>query len=347
MKIAVALSGGIDSAFAAHVLKSEGFDVFGVIMKTSPDEFFQFNMESVKKIADRIDISFHILDLTEVFESKIIEPFCRGYLEGVTPNPCVECNRIIKFGFLLDRVKELGADCIATGHYVRSVKNPESGLLELRKGLDEKKDQSYFLWRLNQQQLKHIIFPLGRHLKREVQEKAKTLFPEMLKEKESQEICFIGDKGYKEFFYKKFKENGLIKSGVILNTKGEIIGKHKGYVFYTIGQRRGLGISYKKPLFIKKIIPEKNILIAGEENEIMGKQFNIRDINFISGKAPSEKFNSAIKIRYNSPEFPGKITILNFKKATVTADRPQKAITPGQSAVFYDESRVIGGGIIG
>ena len=345
-KIAVALSGGIDSAFAAYILKSQGFEIFGITVKTYDCANFHLQLESVKKIAEKLAIEYVILDLKKFFESTIIDPFCKNYLKGITPNPCVECNRIIKFGTVWEKAKELGADNIATGHYVRLIKPENNDYFKLKKGLDENKDQSYFLWKLTQEQLKIIKLPLGDYTKEEVKNEVRTVFSHLNNMEESQEICFMGKKSIQEFLYERYREKDLIKQGPVLNTEGAIIGRHKGYIFYTVGQRKGLGISHSKPLYIKEIIPETNTIVLGEENEIYSDSFYVKDINFISGNKPGGIFKPSTKIRYNSPELPSKIRVLKGNRAFVKTDIPQKAVTPGQSAVFYNSDLMIGGGII-
>jgi tRNA-specific 2-thiouridylase len=345
-RVAVAMSGGIDSAFAAHILKSRGFEVFGITVKTCISDNFNLQLESVKKIAEKLAIEYIVLDLEEFFENTIIKPFCKNYLEGKTPNPCVECNKTIKFGILWEKARELGADRIATGHYVGSVKSENGDFFLLKKGLDKNKDQSYFLWKLTQKHLKIIKFPLGDCTKKEIRNKAGAIFPHLKTRAESQEICFIGEKSFQEFLQERYGDKDLIKRGTVLNTKGEIIGRHKGFIYYTVGQRKGLGISHPRPLYVKEIIPETNTIVMGEEGELYSNSFYLKDINFISGSTPDSTFNANTKIRYNSPEFPSKINVLKGNRASVKTDIPQKAVTPGQSAVFYNGDIMIGGGII-
>ena len=344
--IAVALSGGIDSAFAAYILKTCGSEVFGITVKTYDSDHFPLQLESVEKIAKKLKIEYIVLDLKDLFEKKIIEPFCDNYLKGTTPNPCVECNKTIKFGILWEKAKKLGADSIATGHYARLLKPENKDYFLLKKGLDKSKDQSYFLWKLTQEQLKIMEFPLGSFTKKDVRNIAGVVFPHLNTRKESQEICFIGEKSFKEFLHERFGPRDLIKQGAVLDTEGKIIGRHRGFVYYTIGQRKGLGISHSRPLYVKEIIPEKNVIVLGEADEIYSDSFYVKDTNFISGSAPYPMFKASTKIRYNSPEFSSRIQVLKRDRAAIKGDVPQKAITPGQSAVFYDGDIMIGGGII-
>jgi tRNA-specific 2-thiouridylase len=345
-RIAVALSGGIDSAFAAFVLREQGYEVFGITARTYDGGNFTIQLESVKKISEKLGIEYTALDIEELFEKTIIEPFCKDYLEGTTPNPCVECNKTIKFGVLWEKAKEYGADSIATGHYARQVKLSKGNCFLLKKGMDKNKDQSYFLWKLTQKQLKIIKFPIGCLSKNEVRNKSAVVFPFLNARVESQETCFINKNSLQEFLKERYGNRDLIKPGDVLNTKGEIIGRHKGFIYYTVGQRKGLGISHSSPLYVKEIIPETNTIILGEEEEIYSSRFFIKNINFISGSTPGESFNANTKIRYNSPEVPSRIHVLEGSRASIKTVIPQKAVTPGQSAVFYIDDILIGGGII-
>ena len=345
-RVAVALSGGIDSAFPAYILKARGFEIFGIAFKTYRDDSLAHQVDSVKEIAERLSIEYYILDLEDVFEKIVVEPFCKSYLQGMTPNPCVECNMMIKFGILWEKSRELGADYIATGHYVRSVRQEKNNNFLLKKGLDKKKDQSYFLWKLTQQQLKRIKFPLGEYTKNKVRDEVNSVFPHLKSRAESQEICFMGGKSIREFLQDHCMGRDITGQGTVLDTDGKIIGRHDGFIYYTIGQRKGLGISHSRPLYVKEIIPGTNTIILGEKEEIYRSSFYIRGINLISGETAGQTFKASTKIRYNSPEFSSKIQLLKEKRALVEADIPQEAVTPGQSAVFYNGNIMIGGGII-
>ncbi len=350
---AVAMSGGIDSSMAAKILKDKGWEVVGVTMKFLPDGFnwkdaaktccSPKDIESARKVCLKLGIPHIVIDISKPFEEKIINPFCLEYQHGHTPNPCVDCNKYIKFGSLLEKIKILGAGFIATGHYCSIEKSPDTGLFEVKKGTDKNKDQSYVFWRLNQAQLSQIKTPLGKLSKESIKKKSHKIFPFLRKKRESQDICFIPGNNYHSFLKLKLKN---IKKGNITDTTGNTIGEHKGYPFYTIGQRKGLGISHSKPLYVKEIIPEKNLLVVGEEKDIKLKSLKIKDTNFIAGNSPDKRFNAMVKIRYNFSETPAEIIINSNKTADIVFSRPQKAITPGQSAVFYIGSTLIGGGII-
>ncbi len=352
-RIVVAISGGIDSSMAAKIIKEKGYEVIGVTLKILPDDFDRgnngktsFYKEDIKtaiKVPLKLNIPHVVLDLTRLFEDKVIRPFCFEYKKGFTPNPCVECNKYIKFGALLKKIKVLGAAFLATGHYCRIEKSHSSGLYEIKKSSDINKDQSYMLWKLSQNQLSHIKTPLGILPKINIKREVKKSFPFLKNIDESQDICFIAGKDYHFFLKSRIKD---IKEGPILDTRGNIIGTHKGYIFYTIGQRKGLGVSHARPIYVKEIIPEKNIIIAGEKKYIFKKSLKVKNINFIAGDPPDSVFRAMVKIRYNSKEAPARIKITGTKTAEIIFDNPQKAITPGQSAVFYHGCTLLGGGII-
>jgi len=352
-KVAIAMSGGVDSSMAAKLLLEEGWDIFGITMKLLPDEFNWENasktccspmdIETARNISMHLNIPHIVVNLIKPFKEKVIEPFCLDYIKGRTPNPCIECNKLIKFGFLLEKAKILGANFLATGHYCQIEKTPERGIYEVKKAKDKNKDQSYVFWKLDQRQLSHIKTPLGKFSKQEIKERAKELYPLLPQKRESQEVCFISENSYHDFLLKRFKD---IKEGKILNTKGEVIGTHKGYPFYTIGQRRGLGLSYKKPLYVKEIIPDENIIVVGEEKDLFQKKLIAGELNFISGFPPGSIFRANVKIRYKFKDSPAEIEIIDKNKALIIFDEPQRAITPGQSAVFYSNNTLLGGGVI-
>lgn len=352
-KVAVAMSGGMDSSMAAKILLDEGWDVFGITMKFLPGEFRWENasktccspqdIENARKISIKLKMPHIVVNLEDEFREKVIEPFCLNYIEGKTPNPCIECNKYIKFGALVRIAKKLGASFIATGHYCRIERSNTTDLYEVKKSVDKNKDQSYVFWKIDQEQLSHIKTPLGNLLKQEVKKKAQKIFYPLPPRRESQEICFISAKSYHKLLLDRFKN---IKEGKILNTKGETVGIHRGYPFYTIGQRKGLGISHTKPLYVKEIIPDKNIIVVGEEEELFEKKMVVSELNFIAGYPPNNTFKANVKIRYKSKESPATIKIIDKATAVVIFNEPQRAITPGQSAVFYQEDKLIGGGII-
>jgi len=352
-KVVVAMSGGIDSSMAAKILKDRGHQLIGVTLKLLPDDFYrkkhrnnlirEKDFKTARMVALKLNIPHIVLDLTLPFKDKIIEPFYANYIKGLTPNPCVECNKYIKFGILLEKVKNFGAAFLATGHYCRIEKSKDSGLYELKKGADENKDQSYMLWRLGQKQISKIKTPLGESSKINIKKETRKIFPFLEEKNESQDICFIPENNYHSFIKSRLIN---IKEGLILDTGGNIIGTHKGYFFYTIGQRKGLGISRTEPLYVKEILPDKNIIVAGDEKDIMQKTFSVTKSNFIAGNPPGNIFRATVKIRYKSNEYPAEIKITGKNTAAIIFDESQKAITPGQSAVFYHGDILLGGGVI-
>jgi len=349
------MSGGVDSSVAAAILKNQGYDVVGVFMRFWQDtpNTREHNTElhgienkccsfdaysDAKRVAEMLDIPFYALDMKAPFKKTVVDYFLDEYKKGRTPNPCVECNRFIKFGEFLKKAKAMGADYIATGHYTR-IKNKELRI-KLLKGKDADKDQSYFLYTLTKDQLKHCLFPIGEYAKPKVRTMAKKLGLSIHNKKDSQEVCFIGDN--LENFLKKWLK---LKSGKIieLETK-KILGEHRGLSLYTIGQRKGLGFS-GGPYYVAKIDIKSNTLIVSKnEKEIFGKELKLKKVNFISD-APEFPLKVKTKIRYGHKGADSVLTKENniYK---IIFDKPQRAITSGQSAVFYKGEEVIGGGII-
>ena len=349
-KVAVAISGGIDSAVCALLLKKEGYEVIGITMRLlknegkSGEHLNVKGVDKAKKIAKKIGIPHYIINLRDIFKKYIITNFCEEYKKGRTPNPCIRCNQYIKFGVLLKKAKQLGAEYLATGHYARIEYDKGRKRYLLKKGYDLDKDQSYFLHRLTQKELPHILMPLGNFTKDKIKEIAKEQELPVEDMRESQEICFIPENNYSEFLKKYLSEE--IKPGPILNTQGKLLGEHKGIIFYTIGQRRGLGISNKAPLYVVDINKKENIITVGLENELYKKNLEVFKVSYISEENFKEPLNLKVKIRYRHQEAVATVYPLGDKKVHINFAQPQRAITPGQSAVFYNEDTVIGGGII-
>jgi len=352
MKVFCAISGGVDSSVAAALLKRAGFDIVAVFMKLANLLSFTKNEQRARKIASVLKIPFLSFDFREEFKKKIIDYFLKEYEEGTTPNPCVVCNKEIKFGLLLEKALALGADYVATGHYVRiktqNLKrktqnhNLKVKTYKLLKGEDKNKDQSYFLWQLNQGQLKHILFPVGNYTKKQVRGLARRFKLPVLNINESQEICFI-QTTIDDFL----KHHLKTKSGKIINPQEKVVGKHLGLHFYTIGQRKGIKLS-GGPFYVLDKDPKRNILVVTQnEKNLYKKELLAKNINWISGKEPKLPLKIKAKIRYRhqaataiiSSRSECKVYSLNFKVA-------QRAITPGQSVVFYSGNQILGGGTI-
>lgn len=331
------MSGGVDSSTAAALLKKNGFEVIAVFMHMHEHS----NPSDARKMAKILNIPFYVLDVRKEFKRRIIDYFINEYKKGNTPNPCVMCNKYIKFKFLIDKMTELKADFVATGHYAR-VKNGKLLTAE-----DSKKDQSYFLWTLKRNQLKKIIFPIGDYTKEQVRGLAKKFGLPVFNKKDSQEICFI-DTSIQDFLKKALPAEALTKAGPIITIDGKKIGEHKGLVFYTIGQRKGLPatpvswLAWRAgdPIYVvKKDIKNNALIISKSEKDLLRKEMLVKNVNWISGQSFSGKCK--VKIRSMAKMVPATI-----KKNKVIFDKEQRAITPGQSAVFYTGNEVLGGGII-
>lgn len=302
-------------------------------------------VEDAKRVANRLNIPHYVLNFRDVFEKKVIADFTEEYKEGRTPNPCIRCNQYIKFGALLQKAKELDADYIATGHYARIEYDKRRKRYFLRKGIDPKKDQSYVLYVMTQEQLRHTLMPLGTLTKEKVREIARDLNLPVANKPESQEICFIPDADYREFLKTRIGTDSL-REGSIVDKKGRVLGRHKGIVFYTIGQRRGLGIVSVKPLYVIAIDKDKNVLVVGGEKETLQDRLITGDVNWIAFDRLKRPIRVKAKIRYRHREAEAKINPLSGKRVEVRFKRPQRAITPGQAVVFYDKDLLIGGGRI-
>jgi len=333
-KVIVAFSGGVDSSTSSLLLKKQGFDVSAVFMRLVDSPYFRFAEERAKELAESMGIPFSVLDLRRKFKKEVIDYFIGGYENGITPNPCVMCNREIKFGLFLDNALKMKADFIATGHYAVTRKKKDG--VHIYQSVDPKKDQSYFLWRLGQKQLSKVLFPVGLQTKdatRSIAKKnrlASASFPE------SQEVCFVKEINA-DYLGKHIKK----KKGDIADTKGNILGEHEGVWFYTIGQRKGIGLSGGPYWVIKKDIKKNRLVVSGREKDLFGKEARFKNANWISGKAPELPLKIKAKIRYGHRPASGTL----FKNKVVF-NGPQRAITPGQSIVFYKGKEMLGGGVI-
>jgi len=382
-RIVVAMSGGVDSSVAAALLKEEGHEVIGMMLRLwsepgviEDDGIVRVaqnkccSLESVddaRRVARKLDIPFYLVNVEQEFKENVVDYFYQEYVAGRTPNPCLTCNRHIRFTVLLNRARSLDAEYLATGHYVRVDTDPHTGKRRLRRGLDREKDQSYVLHVLNQKQLTHACFPLGPYTKPQVRAMAAERGMTVAAKPESQEICFVAQDDYRGFIDRyavtladkehvgvgaTTQANGLIqlpKPGPIVDLSGKSLGRHRGLAYYTIGQRKGLGITSPEPLHVLKIDSEQNALIVGPAKELEKTSCTVSKMHYISGETPSEPFNALARIRYKAPEQEAVIRPLEGQRVRVTFSHPQRASTPGQAAVFYgseDGDEVLCGGII-
>lgn len=350
------MSGGVDSSVAAALLKGKGYDVTGVTMNlfSLPKELCRSNelrsccgwkaTEDAHKVAMRLGIPHLVVDFRREFERSVIEDFCREYSRGRTPNPCIRCNEHIKFGLLIDRAKKLGADYIATGHHARVVFSRAEKRYFLKKGKDRAKDQSYFLYPLTQEQLSRTLMPVGNLTKNEVREMAKKWDLPVAAKPESQEICFVPSGRYPDFLKKRIPQ--AFMTGPVKDASGRVLGEHNGIIYFTVGQRRGMGIAAPQPLYVISIDTKKNAIIAGNHSDLYRKKLLASQMNLISLEKIENPINLKAKIRHKHGEAKARLTPLSPGQVLVEFEKSQRAITPGQSVVFYKRDVVVGGGII-
>jgi len=351
-KVVVAMSGGVDSSVAAALLKEQGYDVIGMMLRLwsepgkeesnrccTPD-----SMAQARRVAAKLDIPFYVIDAKDVFRETVVEYFLSGYARGETPNPCLVCNQKIRWTFLLDHALALGADYMSTGHYVRIRKN-ENGKSELLRAVDPGKDQSYVLHVLTQEKLKHALFPIGDYPKPDIRAIAEKYGLPTASRKDSQDLCFLAGEDYRNFLQRNAAE--MLTAGEILTRAGKSVGEHTGLANYTIGQRKGLGVASAVPLYVLGKNAQTNALIVGTQEELGARELTARDVNWLSGNIPDGPFRAEVKIRYTAREAAATVTpIHNGGQVHVQFDAPQRDITAGQAAVFYQDDVMIGGGII-
>ena len=348
-KVAIAMSGGVDSSVAAALLIEQGFDVFGVMLRlwssgpeTSNRCCSPEDVSLARRVASQLDIPFHTLDVKYTFKQEVVDPFINDYAQGKTPNPCMRCNRIIRWGFLLESVISMGASRLATGHYARLHHGGDR--YQLFRAKDKNKDQTYVLSVLQQHQLARTLFPLGDISKNKVREQAAKLNLPVADRSESQDLCFVGDQDYRDFL----TDQGIRLSppGPILDEKGENLGQHSGLANYTIGQRKGIGVSKSFPLYVINKDMQDNVLVVGPKDRLGRMSFNIGQANWISGSPPKDGNPILVRVRYKAEEVAATLRAFDQACAEVQLRKSLPDVTPGQYAVFYEGEECLGGGII-
>lgn len=351
-KIVVAMSGGVDSSVAAALLKQQGYDVIGMMLRLwsepgkedsnrccTPD-----SMAQARRVAAKLDIPFYVIDARNIFRETVVQYFLDGYARGETPNPCLLCNRQIRWTFLLDHALALGAEFMATGHYARRVTG-DGGRMKLLRAVDESKDQSYILHVLTQDKLQRALFPVGEYPKSEIRRIAESFGLPTASRADSQDLCFLAGEDYRNFLARNAPQ--INQPGDVVMSDGKIIGRHNGLANYTIGQRKGLGVASPVPLYVIRKRAVSNTLVVGAADELGFDELTAREVNWLGGEAPSAPFRAEVKIRYTARPIGAEVAPLeNGSRARVRFDAPARDVTAGQAAVFYVDEEVLGGGII-
>ncbi|AUM95073.1 TPA: tRNA 2-thiouridine(34) synthase MnmA [Clostridium botulinum] len=351
-KVLVGMSGGVDSSVAAYLLKEQGYEVIGVTMQIWQDdeEFTEKEggccslsaVADARRVANKIGIPFYVMNFKDAFKRNVIDYFVDEYMEGRTPNPCIACNKFIKFSSFLDKAVSMGIDYVATGHYAIIEKQKDRYII--RKSEDDKKDQTYALYNLTQFQLERTLMPCGQYKKSKIREIAKEIGLRVHNKKDSEEICFIPDNDHGRYIKNRFPNK--VREGNFVDKQGNVLGKHKGIVYYTIGQRKGLGIAFGKPMYVVDINPFKNEVVLGSIEDLLNTELVAKDINYIPFDTLKEPMEVEAKIRYSQIPSKAIITPIDDGRVRVNFHEKQRAITKGQSVVFYKDDLLIGGGII-
>ena len=349
--VAVAMSGGVDSSVAAALLVEQGFSVVGLMLRLWSEPGFENSnkcctpdaMAQARKVAATLGIPFYAIDAQKIFREKVVEFFLQGYSQGITPNPCLVCNQSIRWGYLLNYALNLGVDYFATGHYAR-IQRDTTGPVKLLKGIDERKDQSYVLSVLSQEQLARTVLPVGGYEKPAIREIARKYNLLVADRQDSQDLCFLAGRDYRQFLSRYAPE--AVAPGTIKSTTGQVLGEHQGLAFYTIGQRKGLGVNSTSPLFVLEKNTADNSLVVGEIGDLGQNCLRAEEVNWIAGFAPDSDFDARVKIRYRAAFVSANVRIASELVVEVEFEKQMRDITPGQRVVFYNDDVVIGGGII-
>lgn len=353
-KALIAMSGGVDSSVAAYLMKERGYDCIGATMKLFQNEDIGLSkehsccsiddVEDARRVASALDMPFYVLNFSENFKEKVVDKFVSCYENGMTPNPCIECNRHLKFQHLWSKAKELGYERVVTGHYSSIIYNQTTGRFELRKAADPTKDQSYVLYSMTQEQLSHTMFPLGDMTKEQVREIAAAQNFINANKHDSQDICFVVNGKYADFIEQYTGKN--YPEGDFVDMVGNVLGRHKGIIRYTIGQRRGLGLSLKQSMYVVKVDPVSNTVVLGYNEDLFSRELTANNINLISIPSIEGELRLKARPRYNAKEAWATVTQIDDDTIRVVFDEPQRAITKGQAVVLYDGDVVVGGGTI-